>query len=187
MPPPAAPHDPFGAPPAAAAVAGGKWGPGPAGGDQDHLLVRPQHNSLQQPEAFLLSPEPAGTPQSMDLTNDTTQNTGGIGGFPGFSLRGAEDDSIEFGGAGHPAGGGDMHGGAGFFAGRDGTYNITGDVPSERHQWGVAASTGLIQHTAPGGMRLGKGSQAGGQPAGVETLGLTDCSCWSSTALQPAS
>lgn len=62
----------------------------------------------------------------MDLTNDTMQNPGGIGGFPGFSLR-DENDSMEFGAAGH---GGDMQAG-GFFAGRDGTYNITGDVPSE--------------------------------------------------------
>lgn len=119
MPPPA-PHD-FG-PPAAAAAAG-KWGH--AGQTDQDLLVRPQHNSLQQADAYLLSPEPAGTPHSMDLTNDTMQNPGAMGGFPGFNLR-DENDSMEFGGAAA-----DLHGSGGFFAGRDATYNITGDVPSK--------------------------------------------------------
>lgn len=41
----------------AAAAAGGKWGPYDklhAGQADQDLLVRPQHNSLQQPEAYLL-------------------------------------------------------------------------------------------------------------------------------------
>lgn len=122
-------HAPGSHDPAAAAAGGsGKWGVHDKHGhhagqtDQD-LLVRHQHNSLQQPEAYLLSPEAAGTPQSMDLTNDTLQNPGAIGSFPGFSLR-DENDSMELGG-------GDLQGAGCFFAGRDGTYNITGDVPSE--------------------------------------------------------
>jgi hypothetical protein len=89
--------------------------------EQD-MLLKPLHNALQQPDAYLLSPEPAGTPQSMDLTNDTMQTAGGPGGFPGFNLR-DENDSLELGA--YAAAGG------GLFAGRDGTYNITGDVPSE--------------------------------------------------------
>jgi hypothetical protein len=111
--------------PAAAAGASKPW----SSGDRMHgqqpeqdMLLKPLHNTLQQPDAYLLSPEPAGTPQSMDLTNDTMQSAGGLGGFPGFSLR-DENDSMELGG--HAAAGG------GLFAGRDGTYNITGDVPSE--------------------------------------------------------
>jgi hypothetical protein len=54
MPPPPA-HDFMG--PAAAAAAGSKWGPYDkmhAGQGEQDLLVRPQHNSLQQPEAYLL-------------------------------------------------------------------------------------------------------------------------------------
>jgi len=126
--PPPPQHD-FLAPSAAAS----KWGPYDrmhAGHGDSDLLVQPQQHALQQPEAFLLSPEPA-SPQSMELTNDTLQGPGAMG-FPGFSLRDENDSLVFHGGhAAAAAAGQDLHGGTGLFAGRDGTYNITGDVPSE--------------------------------------------------------